>query len=78
MCITFFYLNSNAKSAGELKFVLIFNREEVLARQTLPLAEFSDDKNIIGGRDAKAQGTWLGVNTSTHNICFLTNRVSFG
>lgn len=51
----------------------MFNREEKILRETLLLDHFTDDPNIIGGRDKKEGGTWLGLNVKTGNIAFLTN-----
>ena len=71
MCITFFYIS--ADSSSQIKFFVAFNREENVRRPTQPLDEFSEDPNILGGRDLKQKGTWLGFNKKTYNIAFLTN-----
>ena len=71
MCITFFYISPDP--SHQIKFFVAFNREENVRRPTHPLDEFSEDPNIIGGRDLKQKGTWLGFNKKTYNIAFLTN-----
>jgi len=71
MCITFFYISHD--SSKPIKFFIAFNREENVSRPTLSLGEFAEDPNIIGGRDMRQKGTWLGYNKKTHNIAFLTN-----
>jgi uncharacterized protein with NRDE domain len=38
------------------------NRDEYLARPALPPTTLSDDPPIIGGKDLRANGTWLGIN----------------
>ncbi len=75
MCLTFFYLNKS-DSEKNLKFVQVFNREEFLERNTLSLDYFEDKNNIVGGRDCKSKGTWLGINKENGLISFLTNRTS--
>jgi len=37
------------------------------------LHNFSEDQNILGGRDLEGKGTWLGLNVKTNIIAFLTN-----
>lgn len=71
MCVTLFC--SQPHTDPRIKFILGFNREEHSMRPTLPLGEFSEDPNIIGGRDIKSGGTWLGVNVATGLLVFLTN-----
>lgn len=44
-----------------------------MSRPTKQLDFWEEDPNIIGGRDMKASGTWLGVNLKTGNIAILTN-----
>ena len=75
MCITFFLVNDSKDSSIPYKFILAFNRDEVIGRETLPLHAWSDDPNIIGGRDVHAGGTWIAVNVKTGNIALLTNVV---
>lgn len=73
MCITFFYISpNNHPHKHNIKFLVAFNREENVSRNTKSLDFFEEDANIIGGRDLKAKGTWLGYNKKTQNIAFLT------
>lgn len=76
MCLTTFYINPDWEKAPKhhIRFAIWFNREERWDRETIPLGKFSDDENMYGARDVEGGGTWLGVNTVTNNICFLTNR----
>lgn len=60
MCLAFLYLNNDPASINRL--VLTFNREEFVSRDTIPLSRFAEDSNIIGGRDRRAGGSWLGLN----------------
>lgn len=73
MCITFFYISPPKSPHSSIKFLVAFNREENVSRPTQPLDFFAEDRNILAGRDLKAQGTWLGFNKKTQNIAFLTN-----
>lgn len=43
------------------RLILAGNRDEFHERPTAPLNWWQDDPRILGGRDLKAQGTWLGV-----------------
>ena len=73
MCLTFFYINPFQNKDFPFKYIQAFNREEAYERNTDPLNFWEDDPNIIGGRDHKSKGTWLGINIKTGNIAFLTN-----
>jgi len=42
--------------------VVAANRDEYLAREALPPTTLSDDPHIVGGKDLRASGTWLGIN----------------
>lgn len=52
--------------------VVIANRDELHNRPTLPAAPWSDAAEILGGRDLRAGGTWLGV-TAQGRMALLTN-----
>lgn len=53
--------------------VIAANRDEFLARPTAPLDWWpKDHEAILGGRDLKAGGTWLGV-AKTGRIALVTN-----
>lgn len=43
------------------RLILAGNRDEFHDRPAAPLNWWPDDPRILGGRDLKAQGTWLGV-----------------
>ncbi|KRX03025.1 hypothetical protein PPERSA_04820 [Pseudocohnilembus persalinus] len=82
MCKVFFYINKQEDAQNKiadptgLKFALLFIRDERFSRNSLPLAQFEEDSNIIGGQDSEEKGTWLGLNKFTQNIGFVTSRYS--
>ena len=43
------------------RLILAGNRDEFHERPAAPLGWWQDDPRILGGRDLKAGGTWLGV-----------------
>ncbi|HET9449163.1 MAG TPA: NRDE family protein, partial [Steroidobacteraceae bacterium] len=43
------------------RLILAGNRDEFHERPAAPLSWWQDDPRILGGRDLKASGTWLGV-----------------
>ncbi|MEP6483676.1 MAG: NRDE family protein [Rudaea sp.] len=43
-------------------WLLLGNRDEYHGRPTLPAAAWTDEPNVIGGRDLEAGGSWLAVN----------------
>jgi uncharacterized protein with NRDE domain len=49
------------KTHPRYRLVLAGNRDEFHERPTAPLGWWQDDPRILGGRDLKANGTWLGV-----------------
>jgi len=49
------------KSHPRYRLVLAGNRDEFHDRASAPLNWWQDDPRILGGRDLKAGGTWLGV-----------------
>lgn len=49
------------KSHPRYRLVLAGNRDEFHDRAAAPLNWWQDDPRILGGRDMKAGGTWLGV-----------------
>ncbi|AJQ94396.1 hypothetical protein YC6258_02358 [Gynuella sunshinyii YC6258] len=53
--------------------VMVANRDEYFNRPTQYMDQWSDQPGIIAGRDLKASGTWLGVNTNTGHFAALTN-----
>src|SRR6266487_3778838 len=42
--------------------VIAANRDEYLSRPALPPTVLSETPRIIGGKDLRANGTWLGIN----------------
>ena len=59
------------------RIVLAANRDEYYDRPTMPLAFWEDRPDILGGRDLKRNGGWLGV-TRNGRIAAITNyRESF-
>lgn len=49
------------KTHPRYRLVLAGNRDEFHDRAATPLNWWTDDARILGGRDVKAGGTWLGV-----------------
>ena len=49
---------------AEFPVVVAANRDEYLDRPALPPVTLADHPMIVGGRDLRAQGTWLGINES--------------
>jgi len=56
----------------EFPLVLAANRDEYLARPTLPAARWSGSAGIVAGRDGVAGGTWLGL-SSQGRLAAVTN-----
>lgn len=68
MCLINFNLGTHKK----YKMIIAANRDEFYARPTAAMHFWDDHKNILGGRDLKAKGTWLAVSKSG-KIGALTN-----
>ena len=70
MCLIAFAIGASER----LPLVIASNRDEFLARPTLPLARWHTPSGteIISGRDLTAGGTWLGL-TPSGRVAFLTN-----
>ena len=68
MCLVVF--SWQPESAQPL--LLLANRDEVHARPSAPLAQWSDQPAIYAGRDLEAGGTWLGI-TEQSRFATLTN-----
>jgi uncharacterized protein with NRDE domain len=70
MCLVAFAIGTSAR----WPLVIAANRDEFLARPTLPLARWrtASGQDIISGRDLRAGGTWMGI-TPGGRIAFLTN-----
>jgi uncharacterized protein with NRDE domain len=70
MCLVAFAIGASER----WPLVIAANRDEFLARPTLPLARWhpASGQEIISGRDLRAGGTWMGM-TPGGRIAFLTN-----
>ena len=67
MCITFIITNFPPHSP--IKKLILFNRDEALARPSLPLSKHED--GFFYGIDIRSQGTWLAF--SSTKFALLTN-----
>lgn len=56
----------------EYPLIMIANRDEFYARPTQTLGFWSDQPDILAGRDLEQMGTWLGINRNGH-LAALTN-----
>jgi uncharacterized protein with NRDE domain len=70
MCIAFWVLDQHPA----FWLILALNRDEFHARPTRPFHFWDDDehKDILGGRDLRSGGTWMGI-SRTARLAFLTN-----
>lgn len=50
------------KALADYPVVVAANRDEFLARPALPPTTLSETPHIVGGKDLRASGTWLGIN----------------
>ncbi|HKV54466.1 MAG TPA: NRDE family protein [Candidatus Binataceae bacterium] len=50
------------KAFADYPVVVAANRDEYLARPALPPTTLADEPHIVGGKDLRASGTWLGIN----------------
>ena len=57
MCLVLIALNSHP----DYSLIVAANRDEFYDRPTAPAAFWADAPSVLGGRDLKAGGTWLGV-----------------
>lgn len=57
MCVVAFAWNTHPC----WRLLLVGNRDEAYARPSAPLARWTDNPAIVGGRDLEAGGTWMGV-----------------
>ncbi len=53
--------------------VIIANRDEFYPRPSLPSHSWKENPKIFAGKDLKAGGSWLGLNTNSGRIAILTN-----
>ncbi|WP_226658162.1 NRDE family protein [Pseudalkalibacillus hwajinpoensis] len=68
MCLIAVAINAHEK----YPFILLANRDEFYERPTLAAHYWADVPGLLGGRDLKAMGTWLGI-TTKGKIAALTN-----
>lgn len=52
--------------------ILLSNRDEFYARSTAPAGFWTENPDILAGRDLESQGTWLGI-TKTGRFAVITN-----
>ena len=71
MCTLAIYFQADA----EYPLIVAANRDELLERPTIAPAFLSGDPWVIGGKDLRASGTWLGVN-GRNMVAGLLNRRS--
>lgn len=83
MCLAAWYTFKEYDN-NEVKFILLFNRDEFFSRKTKPLHKWKD-ADIIAARDYDEKrvaehnnGTWLGVNLKNFKVSFLTNSLMPG
>jgi uncharacterized protein with NRDE domain len=50
------------KAFADCPVVIAANRDEYLARPALPPVTLAETPHIVGGKDLRASGTWLGIN----------------
>lgn len=68
MCLIFLSIHQHPA----YKLVIAANRDEFYDRETAPAAFWQNHPRILGGRDLKAEGTWLAM-TRSGKISLLTN-----
>ncbi|XP_026754947.2 transport and Golgi organization protein 2 [Galleria mellonella] len=72
MCILFTY-NGVVDEDSDYSFILASNRDEFYDRPADKMAVWSDDPNVVAGRDLEAGGTWLAVSPLRKKIGVLLN-----
>src|SRR5579872_5613581 len=50
------------KALADYPVIVAANRDEYLARPALPPTTLAEIPHIVGGKDLRASGTWLGIN----------------
>jgi len=68
MCLILFAWRAHA----DFPLLLAANRDEFYERPSAPAAFWDDAPGLLGGRDLKEGGTWLGI-TRTGRVAALTN-----
>jgi len=70
MCTTFWY---QSNTHPKYKFVIAFNRDEIIARPYKSIHYWEANPSILAGLDLPTGGSWFGINITNGNIAFLTN-----
>ncbi|MBX2901229.1 MAG: NRDE family protein [Cyclobacteriaceae bacterium] len=60
MCLAFISINNHP----QYNLIIAANRDEFYKRKTIPLAFWSDNPSIVGGRDIEARGTWMAMHVN--------------
>lgn len=68
MCLILFSYNNHP----QYRLVLAANRDEYYDRPAAPMQFWEDHPNVLGGRDLKSMGTWMGI-TRSGRIAAITN-----
>ena len=68
MCLILFSLHHHPR----YKLIVAANRDEFYNRRTSPADYWKDYREILGGRDMEAMGTWMGM-TQSGKISLITN-----
>lgn len=68
MCLIAFALNEHPK----YPLIMVANRDEFFARPTTSAAYWEDHPEVLGGRDLKGGGTWMGI-TKSGRMAAVTN-----
>lgn len=68
MCLILFSYNYHPR----YRLVLAANRDEFYDRPAAPMQFWEDHPNVLGGRDLKSMGTWMGI-TRSGRIAAITN-----
>jgi uncharacterized protein with NRDE domain len=68
MCLIFLAFNHHP----DFKLIVAANRDEFYSRKTAPAEFWTDNPDVLGGRDLEAGGTWLGI-TKKGRISMITN-----
>ncbi|WP_339784312.1 MAG: NRDE family protein [Imperialibacter sp.] len=56
------------------QLILVANRDEFYERPTAPLGYWNDNPDILGGRDLKEGGTWMGMHRSGRMTAITNHR----
>lgn len=68
MCLILFALNKNP----DYKIIIAANRDEFFNRPTISAGYWKENNAVLGGRDIKSGGTWIGIN-KTGRFIAITN-----